>query len=96
VHLKKCGNVKDTKEISPRNRLDSFSSSSSYEGGMSVKDIRNKTSGPNVAKERILAKDFLERRVIVQQVIETYRHRLRNGYPPYQAHLGTSLAMLKK
>ena len=58
VHLKKCGNVKDTKEISPRNRLDSFSSSSSSEGGMSVKDIRNKTSGPNVAKERIPAKDF--------------------------------------
>ena len=58
VHLKKCGNVKDTKEISPRNRLDSFSSSSSSEVGMSVKDIRNKISGPNVAKERILAKDF--------------------------------------
>lgn len=58
VHLKKCSKFRDTNRTSPRNRLDSFSSSSSSEGGMSVKGFRNKTSDANVAKERILSKDF--------------------------------------
>ena len=57
VHLKKCSFVRASKEISPRNRLDSFSSSSS-EGRISDNDVRNKTSG-NIAKDRILANKSL-------------------------------------